>query len=242
MDISTLLAGLLNAELELGFGKPILWREIIGNVFGLASAFLGLRRKVWAWPIGIVGNVLLFTVFTGVIFSNPQDLTLWGQSGRQVFFVAVSLYGWYGWWRYRNSHDGDEGVDPRWATGRERLAMVVAWAALWFVLTIVLTQLGSWGPLLDAYILSGSIMATYGMARGYVEFWVIWLLVDAVGIPTLLMAQFYPSAIMYAVYGGLCLVGFVNWWRLGNRRRATLAAASDEPAPLGEDVPVKPLG
>ena len=28
-------------------------REVIGNVFGLASAILGMRRLVWAWPIGL---------------------------------------------------------------------------------------------------------------------------------------------------------------------------------------------
>ena len=38
-------------------------REVIGNLFGLASAILGMKRFVWAWPVGLVGNVLLFTVF-----------------------------------------------------------------------------------------------------------------------------------------------------------------------------------
>ena len=53
-------------------GHEILWREIVGNLFGLASAVGGLRRKVWAWPVGIVGNVLLFTVFLGAVFDTPQ--------------------------------------------------------------------------------------------------------------------------------------------------------------------------
>ena len=55
---------LLDATLVIG-GAPILWREIIGNVFGLASAYGGMKRVVWAWPIGIVGNLLLLTVFLG---------------------------------------------------------------------------------------------------------------------------------------------------------------------------------
>ena len=39
---------------QLHFGdKEILWREIIGNLFGLASAVGGMRRRVWAWPVGI---------------------------------------------------------------------------------------------------------------------------------------------------------------------------------------------
>ena len=73
MDFSDLLARLLNAKLEIGTG--ILWREIIGNGFGLASALLGMRRKVAAWPVGIVGNILLFTVFLGGVFNTPHNWT-----------------------------------------------------------------------------------------------------------------------------------------------------------------------
>ena len=65
-------------------------REVIGNVFGLASAILGMQRLVWAWPVGMVGNVLLFTVFATGELSGQIDEPLWGQAGRQVFFTAVS--------------------------------------------------------------------------------------------------------------------------------------------------------
>ena len=62
---------LFDAQLVIG-GQVILWREIVGNLFGLASALGGLRRKVWAWPVGIVGNVLLFTVFLGRGLRHPE--------------------------------------------------------------------------------------------------------------------------------------------------------------------------
>ncbi len=62
---------LFDAQLVIG-GQVILWREIVGNLFGLASALGGLRRKVWAWPVGIVGNVLLFTVFLGARLRHPE--------------------------------------------------------------------------------------------------------------------------------------------------------------------------
>ena len=55
------LITILNAQWTIG-DAPILWREIIGNGFGIASAIGGMRRVVWAWPVGIVGNILLFTV------------------------------------------------------------------------------------------------------------------------------------------------------------------------------------
>ena len=107
---------LFDASLEIG-SKEILWREIVGNAFGLASALGGMRRRVWAWPVGIAGNVLLFTVFLGAVFDTPQTTTLWGQAGRQVFFVAVSVWGWLRWKQSRDSGGAGDGgaIAPRWA-------------------------------------------------------------------------------------------------------------------------------
>ena len=76
----SLVERLFDAQLSI-FGQPILWREIVGNAFGFASAIGGLKRRVWAWPVGIVGNGLLFTVFFGVAFVTPQHQTLYGQAG-----------------------------------------------------------------------------------------------------------------------------------------------------------------
>ncbi|TCC17258.1 nicotinamide riboside transporter PnuC [Kribbella sindirgiensis] len=199
-------------------GSEVLVREIVGNVFGLASALFGMRRLVSAWPVGIVGNVLLFTVFVGGIFDTPQDKDLWGQAGRQVFFALVSLYGWYRW--YQTRHGGAAtGVQPRWATARERLELAGIAVVLYTISYFVLRELGSWGPQWDAWILTGSILATYGMARGFVEFWLIWIAVDVVGVPLLIQAKFYPSASMYIVYGLFCVVGFASWWKIQNRER-----------------------
>jgi nicotinamide mononucleotide transporter len=214
------LRWLLEARLHVG-GSTILWREVVGNLVGLASAMLGLRRTVWAWPVGMAGNALLFTVFLGGVFATPQAVDLYGQAGRQVFFFTVSVYGWWRWSRNRSAGGGapaDGGaVTPRWATGTERLALLGAAVLGTAVAYPVLAALGSWGPLPDAWILVGSLLATYGMARGFVEFWLIWIAVDAVGVPLLLTGGFYPSAIMYAGYGLLCAWGFVNWLRTSRR-------------------------
>ncbi|MET7276647.1 nicotinamide riboside transporter PnuC [Kribbella sp. NPDC005582] len=210
---------LLHAEVTIA-GSQVLVREIVGNVFGLASALFGMRRLVSAWPVGIIGNVLLFTVFVGGIFDTPQDKDLWGQAGRQVFFFILSVYGWYQW--YQTRHRGAaKAVTPRWATGRERLELLGIGVVLYAIGFFVLRALGSWGPQWDAWILMGSILATYGMARGFVEFWLIWIAVDVVGVPLLVQAKFYPSAAMYVIYGLFCVVGFASWWKIQNRERVT---------------------
>ncbi|MFI5696883.1 nicotinamide riboside transporter PnuC [Kribbella sp. NPDC051586] len=218
---------LLHSQVTIA-GSPVLVREIVGNVFGLASALFGMRRLVAAWPVGIVGNVLLFTVFVGGIFDTPQDKDLWGQAGRQVFFALISLYGWYRW--YQTRHGGSaSAVQPKWATARQRLELLGIGVVIYAIAYFVLKALGSWGPQWDAWILTGSILATYGMARGFVEFWLIWVAVDVVGVPLLVQAKFYPSASMYVVYGLFCIIGFASWWKIQNQERV----APPEPVVVG---------
>ncbi|MGI8954824.1 MAG: nicotinamide riboside transporter PnuC [Nocardioidaceae bacterium] len=218
------LSWLLEGTVSVG-GGHLLVREIVGNGFGLASAVFGMRRLVLAWPIGIVGNVLLFTVFVGGVLSKPQTYDLWGQAGRQVFFVAVSVYGWQQWRRRRASGEAADGraVQPTWAGRRGLIELAVLAVVGMAVFYPVLKALGSWGPLPDAWILTGSILATWGMARGWVEFWLIWIAVDAVGVPLLFASGYYPSAVMYLVYGVFCAFGFATWWRVS--RTGTEVAA-----------------
>ena len=202
---------LFNAQLSIA-GHTIAWREVVGNAFGLASAVLGMRRTVWAWPVGIVGNVLLLTVFLGSVFGAESAANLLGQAGRQVMFIAVSVYGWRQWQASR--HGGGQAVTPRWAGTRARIGMVASMVLGTVALTPLFRMLGSYEPVwADAWTFVGSLLATYGMARGWVEFWLVWVAVDLVGVPLLFSAGYYASAVMYAFYGVFTLVGFFVWAR-----------------------------
>ncbi|QBJ97604.1 nicotinamide riboside transporter PnuC [Rhodococcus sp. ABRD24] len=213
----SVLQTLFDAELHIG-DATILWREIIGNSFGIASAIGGMRRVVWAWPVGIIGNALLFTVFMGALFYTPQDLNLYGQAGRQLLFITVSVYGWTRWVQSR--HDSGKAVLPHWASTRQRIAMVTTMVMGTVVFAQVFGMLGSYGRWAEAWIFTGSILATYGMARGWTEFWIIWIAVDVVGVPLLLKAGFYPSAILYLLYAGFVVWGFAVWLQIQRRSTA----------------------
>jgi nicotinamide mononucleotide transporter len=214
---------LYDAHLTIS-GHEITWREIIGNVFGFASAIGGLRRRVWAWPVGIVGNVFLFTVFIGTAV-NGETIPLLGQAGRQIFFIVVSIYGWRRWQetKHRASDESAPAVSPRWATGQERATYIAVAAASVVGLFVVFREIGAvwpaptWYFLADAWIFVGSVLATYAMARGWVDFWLCWIAVDLVGVPELIYFKFYPSALLYAVYAILVIYGFMAWRRIARQ-------------------------
>ncbi|MHA7238867.1 nicotinamide riboside transporter PnuC [Arthrobacter sp. TMS1-12-1] len=221
------LQWLFEARIPVG-GGSLLLREVAGNIFGLLSALGGMRRRVWAWPVGIVGNLLLLTVFLGSVFGAASAANLLGQAGRQVMFIAVSIYGWRRWRASRD--DGGEAVTPRWAGTKARFGMVAFMIVGTFALTPLFRMLGSYEPVwADAWTFVGSLLATYGMAKGWVEFWLVWVAVDLVGVPLLFSAGYYASAVMYLFYGAFTLVGFVVWARARSTEKPSVEVLMPDP-------------
>ena len=113
---------------------------------------------------------------------------------------------------------------PHWAGARARILLGFGLVAGTLVLTPVFRALGSFEPVwADAWIFTGSLLATYGMAKGWTEFWLIWVAVDIVGVPLLLSAGYYASAILYIFYGAFTLAGFFVWMCVQRRARRALA-------------------
>ncbi|MFJ6428750.1 MULTISPECIES: nicotinamide riboside transporter PnuC [Microbacterium] len=217
-----------NSQWMLPGGQTLLVREVVGNAFGLASALGGMRRKVWAWPVGIIGNLLLLTVFLGSALSPDPSLPhLLGQAGRQIMFIAVAIYGWVRW---RNLDGGR--VVPRWAPTSARIGMVLVMVVGTVALTPLFRLLGSWEPVwADAWTFVGSLLATYGMAKGWTEFWLVWIAVDVVGVPLLFSSGYYATGFMYVFYGVFTAIGFVIWWRAQHTAAHPIEILPPDPSP-----------
>ncbi|WP_460801927.1 nicotinamide riboside transporter PnuC [Microbacterium sp. GXF6406] len=228
MEFLRFIVDAFNSHWVLPGGQSLLIREVVGNVFGLLSALGGMRRKVWAWPVGIIGNLLLLTVFLGTILNPDHSLpNLLGQAGRQVMFIAVAVYGWRRW---RQARDDSGQVSPRWAPNGARIGLVVVLVAGTVALTPLFRVLGSYEPVwADAWTFVGSLLATYGMAKGWTEFWLIWIAVDVVGVPLLFSAGYYATGFMYVFYGVFTAIGFVVWWRAQAGTKPTIDTIMPDP-------------
>jgi nicotinamide mononucleotide transporter len=194
----------LNSEAFTLLGQHIMWSDMIGNTIGLIALALGWLRSIWSWPVQLLSGVVLFSAFVG---------HLTGSAGKQVVVIVVALWGWWQWNRDKGeSRDGH--ISVRFATWRERAYMVGAAA----VGTLAVSGLFhayptlSWDPWPDAYIFVGTIVAMYAQARGMVEFWFAWLLVDLVGVPLNFANGYAFSGFVYVVYGALVLSGMRDWW------------------------------
>ncbi len=210
-------------ETNLIFGsKSIPLREIIGGILGLTSAVLGAKRKIAAWPVGIFGDALLFTVFLGAVFAySEQDSNFYGQAGRNLLLIVVSVYGWIRWATYRKSSQTKATVTPRWTTTQEKIYLVPAIIIGYLLSMNIFRALGESGTwlLVDTWIFTGTALATYGMSRGYVEFWLVWVAVDLVGVPFALINGYYPTGILYAIYLPFVVWGLLSWLKISKNEK-----------------------
>lgn len=205
----------LNAQAFEIVGQKVIWSDMIGNLMGLAALALGWRRSIWTWPAQLLSGLILIAAYASAHLA--------GGVGKQLLVIGVAVWGWRAWQRgRRQAQDGSIAV--RTASWRER-GLLLAGAALGTLAVGGLFTLFpnlSWSPWADAYIFVGTIVAMVAQARGLVEFWFAWLLVDLVGVPLAFTNGLAFSGLVYVVYFALVLWGAYDWYQ---RSRATIAPA-----------------
>ncbi|GAA2059550.1 nicotinamide mononucleotide transporter family protein [Catenulispora yoronensis] len=204
------------------FGETVKWSDLLGNLLGLLTVALATRRSMWAWPVQIAGCVLLFGAFVSA--------HLGGTAARQVALIGMAAYGWARWNAVRrNEHD----IAIRWASWAERALLVAALGVGTAVFAQVLQHYNaSWSPWPDAYIFIGSLVATVAQARGYVEFWFVWVAVDVVGVPLAFSNGLPVSGLVYVFYFLIVVAGLRQW--MARARAPREGAPSAQPAVLKE--------
>ncbi|NRQ34181.1 nicotinamide mononucleotide transporter [Nonomuraea sp. NN258] len=210
------------ASVEI-FGHPVKWTDLVGNVFALATVLFAMRKSLWTWPVQFTGAVLLF------IASISAHVT--GNALKQALFAILAIYGW---WRWRRGSQGHE-LAVRPATGRERATLIAALLVGTALVTVLFKTFNlSWYPgapwalvAADAYIFVGGAVATWAQGRALVDFWIVWVLVDLVGVPVAYNSGLTVSATVYVVFFAMVIYGFVKWLReYRTTTQAKLAVAS----------------
>ena len=195
----------LNSQAFTAFGQHVIYSDIIGNVIGLAALALGWRRSVLTWPVQVLSGVVLVGAYCSAQLAGGVGKQLLVIGRRRVGLAAVA-----------ERQAGEPARPSRSASpaARERALLAAGTAlgtlAVGSLFTLVPSL--SWNPWPDAYIFVGTLAAMTAQARGLVEFWFAWLLVDLVGVPLAFSSGLAFSGLVYVVYLGLVLWGLRSWW------------------------------
>ncbi|HLV72249.1 nicotinamide mononucleotide transporter [Actinomadura hallensis] len=215
MSVDVPLGPLLEPAFHVG-SVPTTWAELLGFGTGAVNVWLVVRQNILNWPIGIANVILLGLVFL--------DGGLYADSGLQVFYVGLQLYGW---WMWLYGGDGRDNLPVRRTRRGEWAALVTAGAAATALLTWALSAwTDSTVAFWDALTTAISLMAVYGQSRKLLESWWLWITADLVYIPLYLYKDLKLTAVLYVIFLTLCVFGLRAW------RRDLRARTAGGPAPV----------
>ncbi len=185
--------------------------EISAAVFGAVSVYLSTKENIWSWPTAII-NVGLYTI----VFHQSR---LYADMGLQVVYFTLSIYGWYNW-----LHGGEQHTVLHVSRATPRTLAVLALLIVAFATalgTTLYTRTNAALPFLDSALVATSLAAQWLMTRKVLENWLLWVAVDVVYVPMFISRGLLATAVLYAVFLVLAMLGYISWRRSYLRSRLT---------------------
>lgn len=174
--------------------------EVIGVITGLLCVYLAAKNNIWNWPIAIISVGIYI-----VIFFNTH---LYADMGLQFYFMVMNIYGWYYWAK----KPADEGKTPvAVVTHREIIYSIIAIIIFTIILGTGLKYTPASYPYIDSFCTACSLVAQVFLARKVLENWLIWIFVDIVYVGVYIFKGLDLTAVMYAIYVGIALLGYIDW-------------------------------
>ncbi len=205
------------------WGTPVTRLELVAFVLALAMVGCNIRVNPWGWPLAIISSLLYF----GLFWSN----LLYGDAALQIFFAVIASWGWWQW--LRGTQPDGSALRVRYLTMRGRwlalAALAVAWPATGaFLATATDTDVPWW----DAFPTAASVIGQWLLGRKYVENWPTWIVVNVVSVALFAYKGLWLTAVLYAVFIVLSVVGWRAWMRIVEGH-ATTDVTRPEPARAG---------
>lgn len=197
------------------FNYPMSYIEFVGTVFTIACVVLTARKKVISWPVGIIGSVLYIFLF--------YQIQLYSDLFEQIYFLITGFIGWWAWTQARNNNIQEKNKEFKIhinslqqnlvygaiiIAGTVVLAYMMQNLHIWF--PVVFPKPASF-PLLDSFTTVMSFMAQWLLVRRKIENWVLWIIVDIIGVCLYWVKGVKFLSIEYALFFFIASYGCISW-------------------------------
>ncbi|MES3023598.1 MAG: nicotinamide riboside transporter PnuC [Pseudomonadota bacterium] len=175
--------------------------ELLAFILSVTMVILNIRQSHWAWLFAIAASATYGFVYF--------DARLYGDTGLQLVFIVVSLWGWYQWLLADVKHVA---FVPSWLTKKEWLYYLAGWASAFSALSLFLKYFTNTDvPFADAFLTAGSLVGTLLLSRKKIENWIVWIVVDLLYIGMYVFKNLILTAILFAVFVVLAAIGLRAW-------------------------------
>ena len=182
------------------WGYEVSYLELVAALTSFVGVWLGTTGKRITWPWWAISSALYMVFF--------YQVDLFASAALQIVFIMAAIWGWRDW--------APTGASPGFLNNRNRMYWVVITLVSVSLLTPVLSHIGGAATWSDAFLLIGSLVAQILMVYEKVESWTLWLIVDAAGTIEYAYLGYWFTAILYALFTLVAVVGWKRWYVLNS--------------------------
>jgi nicotinamide mononucleotide transporter len=172
--------------------------------FGVLYLVLAIRQNILCWPAGLISSLLSVALL--------YEARLYGESALNIFYAAMSVYGWQQWRAGRGPSDAAELPVRTWSVSAHTAAIgatLAASAALGWAMSHTRAQF----PYVDAWVTVAALVTTYMVAKKVLENWVYWFVIDGLSVYLSLARGLPLYAALNVFYVVVVVIGFYRWHR-----------------------------
>ena len=187
------------------------WLEIFGVISSIIYLYFSINRKVWLWLLGILSSGIYIIVF----FRH----SLYADMIQQMYYVAVSIYGYFKWiyrdktYNHENHQVGVAKI-PKQEIFNMALLAVILFILIYLPIKFLPELLNIHSasiPLVDSILTALSFVATWMLTRKYIEYWLIFIYVDAAYIFVYWYKGLNFTILLSIVYTVMAVIGYYKW-------------------------------
>jgi nicotinamide mononucleotide transporter len=197
-------------------GYPMSYIEFFGTIFNIWSVYLVAKNKILNWPVGIIGTVLFMILFF--------QIQLYSDFIEQIYYLVTAFYGWWIWW-YLGSEKANKKELKITKSSRKTLMLnllfiIIGTAAMGYLMSNIhiyfpkiFIEPASY-PYMDAFTTVMSFAATFLLIYRKIEAWIIWIVVDVIGIGLYFVKDVKFISLLYLIFLFMAINGLITWRRL----------------------------
>ncbi|MFT5519781.1 MAG: nicotinamide mononucleotide transporter [Enterobacterales bacterium] len=182
--------------------------EMLAVIFAVAYLLLVIKESVWCWPAALVSTSIYIFLFF--------DVNLYMESGLQIFYIVMALYGWV-LWRKHEDTSADISISS-WSINKHLAALSLITILVFSSALLLEKNTDAAYPWLDSFTTWGAVVSTWMVTRKILENWLYWIVLDSVSIFLFIQRDLYLTALLFIFYVLLCFKGYKQWHRQLNSK------------------------
>ena len=176
--------------------------ESIAVIFSIAYTVLAIKESVWCWFMALISVSIYFYLLI--------NAHLYAESGLQVFYFLMALYGIYQWKYGANHRELPLSEYPLW----KHLFLFLGGSIAVVLLSTGLIHYTSAAlPVVDSFTTVFSIIATYMVTKKIISNWLYWIVIDAISVFMYYSRGYHLTAGLFVAYTLLAFWGYWQWKR-----------------------------